>query len=100
MASIYADFICTDRYDFDDLEIDPSTIVSYEIDNEKLIVEYKDEHHQSYKVKYDATYYGMDDSKLVFNNPKIEQDDWELAKQPTARPRTENDNIVEDEVAV
>ena len=100
MASIYADITITNKWDFDSLEIDPATIVSYEIDVEQLIVEYKDEHNQSYKVKYYATYYGMDDSKWAFNNPKLEADDWELAKQPTPRPKTEDDMLVEDEVAV
>lgn len=100
MASIYADITITNKWDFDSLEIDEATIVSYELDGEQLIVEYKDEHNQPYKVKYGATYYGMDDSKWAFNNPTIEQDDWELAKQPTLRPKTEDDDIVEDEVAV
>jgi hypothetical protein len=101
MASIYADYNLYDKWDLEQLEIDPATIVSYELDdNNDLIVEYRDEHNQPYKVKYYATAQGADDMKWVCNNATLEADDWELAKQPTPRPKTEDDRLVEDEVAV
>jgi hypothetical protein len=94
MASIFADYPLTNSWDFDMLNIDPETIVSYDLDGEDLIVEYRDPAGQSYKVKYFATQLGMEDYKWVFNNPKIEQSDWEMSQQPKPRPREDDDMIV------